>query len=95
MQVGIGGVAAVAGAVLGVQFSTDAGTTFNGADNGTAATNSTVTAPVDITINTQTLTAWATLHTNARIADSLFRVVGVGGDGAVDPVIPHVTVQFR
>src|SRR6185503_7437769 len=96
MKVGVGGVAGIAGAVLGLQFSTDGGTTWFGADNGTSGANSTVTCAIDITINTAgPVTAWTTLHENARIADCLYRIVGVGGNGAANPAIPHVNVQFK
>jgi hypothetical protein len=84
---------AISTAVLGVQYSLDSGSTFNGLDNGTAATLSTVTANIE---NSGTLTsAWATLNTAARVADVLLRIAGEGGDGATDPSISTIAVEFR
>lgn len=85
--------AGAAGAVLGVQFSVNAGTNWAGLDNGTDATLSTVT---NVLTNTGSLvTAWAAIAAAAKVADCLLRIAGSGGDGAADPVISVLSVEFR
>jgi len=79
-------------AELGVQYSTDSGTNFNGLDNGTQDSNSTVTASLSATGHITT--AWTDLASGAR-ADILLRIMGENGDGVADPAVSTVEVQFR
>ena len=53
----------LAGSKLGVQYSLDDGTNWNGLDNETAATISTLTQPIDA-LETF-MTAWATINAAA------------------------------
>lgn len=92
LHIGVGIVGA-AGAVLGMQFSNDGGTTWFGLDNGTSATQSTQTQ--SIAALGFFSTAWATIHANARIDDCLLRCTGSGGDGAADPQITEAILEVR
>jgi len=91
LHVGVN-VTAVGGA-LGVQYSLDAGVNWNGLDNGTAATNSTLTQ--SIAVSGSFVTAWATINTAARINDILLRPTSVGGDGAEDPTVTIYMMEVR
>jgi len=78
--------------VIGVQYSTDGGTTWNGLDNGTAGSNSTVTLADNPTGSK--VSAWTNLAASAK-ADVLVRIAGSGGDGVADPVYNIIAVQFK
>ena len=91
LQVGIN-VAGFAGSTLGIQYSLDGGTNWFGLDNGTADVISTVT--LLLTSNGHIVTAWTDIATLGR-ADVLLRIVGIDGNGAVDPSFNTLEVQFR
>lgn len=78
--------------VLGVQYSTDDGTTWFGLDNGII--NSMSMARNSCDVAGYFVTAWSPLNVTAQ-ADVWIRVVGQGGDGAADPGFGTVQVQFR
>lgn len=89
-------VAGAANSVLGVQYSVNAGSNWAGLDNGTDATNSTVTAAADISANTTgAFTSWASIIAAARIDGVILRIAGAGGDGAVDPVFSQIIMEVR
>jgi len=81
-----------AGSEIGIQYSTDGGTNWNGLDNGTASVNSTVTAADNVT--GLIVTSWTALAPGA-MADVVLRCVGENGDGATDVTYGHTQVQFR
>jgi len=85
--------AGAAGAVLGAQYSLDAGANWAGLDNGTAATISDLTQAINAT--GAFVTAWATLNTAAAINGILLRIVGSGGDGAADPSFRLIIMEVR
>ena len=89
----VGATASTAG-VLGAQYSLDAGANWAGLDNGTAATQSTVTAAIT-PANTVVQSAWATINTAAAINDILLRLTVSGGDGAEDPELGTMVVEVR
>lgn len=80
-------VASVAAATLRLQYSLDAGSTWayfdavSGPKVLVDAASGTVTGP------------WCAVPAAAQ-GDVLIRLVGIGGDGAVDPVIGAVVAQF-
>lgn len=78
--------------VIGVQYSTDGGTTWRGLDNGVVGLLSTNTNSCDVEGNF--VSGWATLDATAQ-ADVWLRIAGTGGDGAADPRFGTIQVQFR
>lgn len=83
----------LAGSKLGVQYSLDGGSNWNGLDNGTAATISTFTQPVDA-IGTF-MTAWATINSAARKNGVMLRIVGQDGNGAADPDLSNIVIECK
>jgi len=77
---------------LGIQFSLDSGSNWFGLDNGTADVISAVTLLIGTTGDK--LSAWTNLAIAAQ-ADVLLRIIGIDGDGAIDPVLLNIEVQFR
>ena len=80
------------GSKVGLQYSTDGGSNWNGLDNGTASTISAVTAADNVT--GLIVTSWTSLHSGA-IADVVLRCVGQDGDGASTVTYGQTQVQFR
>ena len=79
-------VAGYAGASLRVQYSTDE-TNWYYLD-GVSAPNCVITA------TGVEESAWVTLSAGAQ-ADVYLRVVGINGDGIVDPQFGSITIQFK
>lgn len=80
-----------AACAIGVQHSTDGGTTWSGLDNGVAGTLSTSTISCD---NAGDLvTAWSEINVDAQ-TDVWLRVAGTD-TGTPDPNLGTVQVQFR
>lgn len=86
-------VAGATGAVLGLQYSLDAGVTFKGMDNGTAGSNSTTTLAV--TATGIKASADGTIATEARVDNVIVRVVGQTGNGVADPAWHSMIVYFK
>ena len=79
--------------VTGVQYSTDAGVTWSGLDNGVAGSLSTATNSCDTA--GFFVTAWSPLNNTAK-SDVLLRIGGIDtGGGAVDVDFGTIQVQFR
>lgn len=78
--------------VMGVQYSTDAGATWNGLDNGIAGLMSTVTHSCDAIVPLQ-ISGWTPLNITAR-SDVFVRVVG-DDIADTDPTFGLVEVHFR
>lgn len=85
-------VAGSTGSVTGVQYSTDGGTTWNGLDNGSAGSNSTVTIS-DVGTGSK-ISSWTNLAAGAK-ADVLVRIAGSGGDGVADPNYSSIALQLK
>ncbi len=77
---------------IGAQYSTDNGVTWRALDNGTIGRISNSRNSCDLAGDF--ITAWSPLNSTA-IADVFIRVVGQGGDGAIDPPFGHIQLQFR
>lgn len=82
---------------IGAQYSADGGSNwfwFDGTAGGSApgATNSYVV--IDTGANTVRSSSWITLAAGA-LADVLLRAVTLDGDGAADPVVAYLYVEFR
>jgi hypothetical protein len=84
--------AGTAACVLGVQYSTDSGTTWQGLDNGIVGSLSTATNSCDVL--GYYITAWSPLNVTSQ-ADVFLRVAGQGGDGVLDPDFGTIQLQFR
>ncbi len=84
--------AGTAACVLGVQYSTNGGTTWLGLDNGIVGSLSTATNSCDVL--GYYITAWSPLNVTAQ-TDVFLRVAGQGGDGVADPDFGTIEVQFR
>jgi hypothetical protein len=84
--------AGTADCVLGAQYSTDDGTTWQGLDNGIVGSMSTATNSCDVV--GYYITAWSPLNVTAQ-AEVFLRLVSSGGNGAADPDFGTVQVQFR
>ena len=76
--------AGAAGSKLRLQYATDGNTQ--------AAWANLTEVPLDNS-GQGNISAWAELPAGAR-GDVWLRVVGVGGDGVIDPIIGNVTAQF-
>lgn len=85
-----GGVAGPAGAKVAAMFKTTLGT--NAAAYAILGTSA-VEAAIE-TIDTAVASAWIPLATLA-MADVFVAIVTSGGDGAIDPVLGSLEVQFR
>lgn len=88
-------IAGVAGSKMGVQYSIDAGTTWKGLDNGTAATQSTNVLALDQGTNISLVSSWAAINSEARINDCLLRITGNAGDGVIDPTFLIIALEVR
>ena len=84
--------AGTADCVLGVQYSTDGGTTWQGLDNGIAGSLSTATNSCDVL--GYYITAWSPLNVTAQ-TEVFLRLASSGGNGAADPDFGTIQVQFR
>lgn len=73
------------GSKLSVQYSTDQ-TTWQYID-GSGAISSALIVGLQVS-------AWASIVAAAQ-ADVFLRVVGIGGDGAINPVLGNITIQAR
>lgn len=80
-------VAGAAGAELRVQYSTDSGGAWNYLDGATGPS-------VTIDATGLRVGSWVALASGAK-ADVWLRVVGAGGDNAVDPQFGNVSLQVR
>ena len=80
-------VAGAASAELRGQYSTD-DSTFNYLDGGTGPTVAINAA------NTTVVGAWVTIVAAAR-ADVILRIVGINGDGALDPTFANFGLEVR
>lgn len=80
-------VAAFTGATLRAEFATTDGGTYAALDNSTGPN-------VAIDTTGTKVSSWVNLTTAAR-ADVFLRIVGVGGDGTVDPDLGLISIQFR
>ena len=87
MSVNIGTVGS-AGSIVGLQYSLDGGTNWNGLDNGTAAANSTLTQAIDAV--GLFVTAYTNIIAAARVNNCLLRIASSGGDGVADPSISFI-----
>ena len=77
---------------LGAQYSTDGGTTWRGLDNGIVDSMNTNTISCD---NAGSFVlAWTPLNITAQ-TDVWLRLVGQGGNGALDPDFGTTQLQFR
>lgn len=82
----------LAGSNLGIQYSLDGGTNWFGLDNGTADVISTV---VNLLTSTgHIISGWTDIDSLGRV-DVLLRIVGLDGNGVVDPAFTRIEVQFR
>lgn len=87
-------VAGFAGSTLRAEYSTDNGTTW--AYLSQAAGTSGGSTPSALLTTAGTISgAWAVLHANAQIETCLVRLVGVGGDGVVDPQFGNIYIETR
>lgn len=77
---------------VGIQYSLDNGSNWFGLDNGTADVISTVINLMG-TLGFK-ITAWTNITTLAKV-DVLLRLVGIDGNGAIDPILLNIEVQFR
>jgi hypothetical protein len=84
--------AGTADCVLGVQYSTDDGTTWQGLDNGVVGSMSTATNSCDVV--GYYVTPWLSLDVTAQ-DDVFLRLVSTGGNGVADPDFGTIQVQFR
>ena len=84
--------AGTADCVLGVQYSTDDGTTWQGLDNGIDDSLSTATNSCDVL--GYYITAWSPLNITAQ-TEVFLRLASSGGNAAADPDFGTVQVQFR
>ena len=82
-------VAGTAGSHLFAQVSTDGGTTWIGL--GAAGTTSPAVSM--LTTGTVGTSPWVAIRAGYR-TDVILRTVGSGGDGAIDPQISHIGIQF-
>lgn len=83
-----------AGSKLGVQYSTDSGSTWFWLTGTASASAPAAGEYVAIDSAGLRLGAWVTLASAAR-TDVLLRMVSKDGDGAVDPAIVHVAIEVR
>ena len=82
--------------IIGLQYSVDAGTTWKAPNNGTAAKISNPNIGIVTPAAPETkITAWTNLTSEAKAVDVLWRIAGSNGNGAADPAITFITVQFR
>lgn len=89
--------AGASGAYLGLQYSTDAGSTWLWADDGTTSASGACSAHGGCAAGTGNGVksgSKTTLHSGARGSSILFRVVGDLGDGVADPQYFYVAVDF-
>jgi hypothetical protein len=65
--------------------------------NDSAFTNLDGSAGPEIGIGTtgQKDTGWVTLHTAARVNDVYLRMMGKDGDGALDPIVRQILINFK
>lgn len=84
------GVVGAAGSKLYLQYSTD-NVTFADAESGGHSSGD---YALDAAASTPYTTTWVNLATGAK-ADVYWRIVGQTGDGAADPNITSIGVQFR
>jgi len=84
--------AGTADCVLGVQYSTDDGTTWQGLDKGIDGSLSTATNSCDVL--GYYITAWSPLNITAQ-TEVFLRLASSGGNAAADPDFGTVQVQFR
>lgn len=82
-------VAAIAGAELRAQYSTDGGTNWSYLD---AAAGPAVATPASAAWR---FGAWVNVAAAAKTANVLIRVVGINGNGTADPAFAAVQVEFR
>lgn len=83
-------VVGAAGSKLYLQYSTD-NVSFSDAESGGHSSGD---YALDGTVSTPLTTTWVNLATGAK-ADVYWRIVGVTGNGAADPNITSLAVQFR
>jgi archaellum component FlaF (FlaF/FlaG flagellin family) len=84
--------AGTAACVIGAQYSTNGGATWNGLDNGVGGSIS--TSQTSCNLAGDFISAWTPLDIPAQ-ADVFLRVVGAGGDGVADPPFGRIQLQFR
>ncbi len=90
LSVYVDGTAAITGATLYVEYTT---TLTGGSGWAALAASGALSCPIDATGGNQTA-AWTAIATLAK-ADVLLRLVGVGGDGARDPIFGNITLWVR
>lgn len=85
--VGVTTTAGSTNAEIRAQYSTDSGSTWNYADN---------TSGPGVNISTLGIkkSSWISLHANAK-ADTLWRLVGINGDGVADPQFGTIQLQVQ
>lgn len=86
------GTAGPAGAVIGVQYSTDE-SSWAWLDDGGSPVAGTNAAAVDA-INTTSVTTWTDLATAAK-GDVFLRVVGQNGNGAISPTFGIIALEVQ
>ena len=80
-------VAGFAGSSIGLQYSTDGGTTWTYLNGGTGPS-------ISLTSTGSVSSGWVNIAAAAK-ADVLIRVGGVGGNGVADPQLGLVILQVR
>lgn len=78
-----------AGSTFRVEYSSDGGSNWNYLD-GTSGPQVAISASGSLLIG-----SWVTLSAGARTGDVLLRIVGLGGDGVLDPGVGQVWLQFK
>lgn len=82
--------AGFAGAKIRLEYSVNSGSSWAQAED------TTTTGDVDVSTGTGPLVGtWVNLVSGARAGSVWFRIVGLSGDGIVDPVFNYCFVQFR
>lgn len=92
LSANVGATAGAAGSILQVQYSLDDGSTWAYLD-GLLTTSGGPQAPVATIAKTQT-GPWVAIAAAAQRENVLIRLVGLTGDGTIDPVLGAAAVTF-
>ena len=95
IQGGYTTVNAIAGSLLGLQYSVDGVTTWKAPNNGTANKISSATIDITTTAPASKVTSWTNLTSEAKAVNVLWRIAGHSNVATGDPAISFVSVQFR
>jgi hypothetical protein len=85
--------AAASGALLGLEYSSDGGTTWKAIDSDTTNAQSTTTDALTTSATGFTISGVGTIHANAQTTVQI-RVVGSAGNGTADPAFRNGVIRF-